>query len=177
MRTILLPLLAGVVFALPLDSARAEVEGLAYILGRWDTDTHFFEDEKWVSSGKTRATVDTKLGNSFYVMRTVVPFPGATFQFEITFSQDRFNGGYRASLLDDLNGYMDVYSGDLVDGVMTLDNVTTGTAFPGEQGEKVYGKIELSALGSGFQLMAYIRNGKGGEFVPYMRIQFSPAQQ
>ena len=155
--------------------AVADIEDIDYVLGRWHAQTDFYQDDIWQSTGTTRALGDTKLGGAYYVLNTTVLFPGDAYAFEVIISEDRFNGGFRAAFFDDRNGYMDVYYGDIQDGVLVMDNLSTGTAFPDGAGGKVYGRVDLSQNERGFVLVAYIADTPDGEWAPYMRVTFEPA--
>ncbi len=123
-------------FSLMLFSSKASAlpTGLEYILGEWTTETQFFDDGNWSEPIADEADSNTHLNNSYIKMNLNVPFPGATFKFEIIVSYDKFNLEYRFALLDDLNGYLDVYSGQMNEAQLILENVKTGTAFPNGEG-------------------------------------------
>lgn len=67
--------------------------------------------------------VDTIVCGSFYRILTLVAFPGAAFQFEMTLSYDKFNDAYRVLLFDDINGYLDLYSGEIINQKPIADNI------------------------------------------------------
>lgn len=76
----------------------AAPSSLNYLIGKWTSTTSFYNEGDWEALQSTRAIADTHLGNSFIRMKVEIPFPGAAFQFEITFSYDKFNEEYRIVL-------------------------------------------------------------------------------
>ena len=116
-------------------NANEKINAIRYIEGNWSVVTRFFEDGKWGTPlTGARAIAQKALGEAFIRMNFRVAFPGATFQYEMTLSYDQFNKVYRLAFLDDVNGYMDVYSGQMTDGLLTVFNTNTGTAFPDGEG-------------------------------------------
>ncbi|NVJ96530.1 MAG: DUF1579 family protein [Alphaproteobacteria bacterium] len=157
--------------------AEDELEAIGYINGRWNAIATYYDTDHWAAPlAPARAVADTVMGGAFIRLQMPVAFPGATFQYEMTFSYDRFNGEYRFGFLDDLNGYLDVYAGQMQEGIVTVLNADTGTAFPDGEGGKVIGKLELGQTDTGFQIMGYISATKDGPFSPYMKLDFSPAE-
>ena len=126
------------------------------------------------SATPVSAVAQSVIGGSFIRLNMPVAFPGATFQFELTLSYDSFNNIFRLVALDDVNGYMDVYSGQLKDGILIVTNNTTGSAFPDGQGGFVYGKLEIRQAKIGFQILGYTSSHINEPFAPYMQLDFSP---
>ena len=177
MKTLLQFLAIAMTMVLLPAAGLAELEGLAYLPGRWAGQVEIHEGGEWKPAGATRATVDTGLGGAFYRLRATIPFPGETYQFEAIFSQDRFNGGYRAVFMDDVHGFMDVYTGDIVDAVLILDNRETGTSYPDGQGGRVYGKVDVGPLDDGFLFVTYISDDPSAGWTPYLQVRFSSLQR
>lgn len=161
----------------PALQAGDSLKAINYMTGRWTVSTSFHGENGWVEpQATTRATADTTLGGSFIRLNMPIPFPEANFQFELTLSYDRFNDAYRLAALDDLNGYLDVYEGQMEGGTLVVTNTGTGTAFPDGQGGKVYGKLEITPTETGFLLLGYTASEKSGPFSPYMKMAFTPAE-
>ena len=93
----------------------------------------------------------------------------------MTLSYDQFNHAYRVVFLDDVNGFMDIYAGQLENEVLIVSNANTGTTFPDGQGGVVIGKLVFEKTHLGFQLNAYTSGSEDGPFDPYMTMGFSPA--
>lgn len=101
----------------------AKINDVKYIEGKFEVVSTLFVDGKWTEpSVKGQAAASRILDHAFIRLSTPVAFPGATFRFEITFSYDRFNRAYRLVLMDDLNGYLDLYSGNIKEGILTVEN-------------------------------------------------------
>lgn len=159
-------------------NANEQIDATRFMEGRWNVVAHFFEDGKWATpKAPELATAERVFGSAFIRMDMPVAFPGTVFQFEITLSYDRFNNAYRLAALDDVNGYMDIYSGQMKDGMLTVTNATTGTAFPDGEGGFVYGKIEIQQTPEGFQFQGYTSSQAQGPFAPYMRLEFTPVAE
>ncbi len=161
------------------DNTNEQFNAIRYVEGPWNVVTTFFEDGKWgTPSPATRTLAESAMGGAFIRLNTPVPFAGATFQFEMfrfemTLSYDRFNHVYRVAFLDDLNGYMDIYTGQIKDGILTIENTNTGTAFPDGNGGFVYGKLEIQPTEDGFSLHAYTSGSVEGPFVAHMKLEFT----
>ena len=80
----------------------------------------------------------------------------------------------RLAILDDVNGFMDIYYGDMEGGILSASNLETGTAFPDGNGGFVFGKLEIEQTSGGFQIRGFISSGKDQPFEPYMSLDFSP---
>ena len=144
-----------------------------YIEGEWDMQVSFYQEGKWVPSGPSvKASSSTLLSNSFIRMNMPVQFGGGLFQFEITVSYDRFNKAYRLILLDDLNSYSDIYSGQIQGDKLSLTNAETTTAFPDGEGGLIYGKLVLYQTEKGFDLKSYLSNDMK-KYDPYMILVFT----
>lgn len=175
-KTLQIFVLTLLVMSTTVVNASEQIDATRFIEGRWDTVTSFFENEKWgTPKASERATAQSVFGSAFIRMEMPVDFSGTVFQFEITLSYDRFNNEYRLAALDDVNGYMDIYSGQMKDGMLTVTNATTGTAFPDGEGGFVYGKIEIQQTKEGFQFRGFTSGNPKGPFAPYMRLDFTPA--
>ena len=173
-------LLVGLLFAVGLfvgGPAHAEsAADFAFLQGVWASKTEFqSDDRKWSSATKTEATGQPILGGAMFVLDTAVPFPGATFVMRMTFAYDRFNKVYRVVVFDDINGYVDVYTGaKSEDGIIVVDNLTSGTAFPDGKGGMVYGRLKLTPGDGVFRIDADISTKVDRDWRPYMRMAFSP---
>lgn len=151
----------------------AKINDVTYIEGKFNVVSTLFVDGKWTQpSVKEKATASKTLNRAFIRLTTPVAFPGATFRFEITLSYDRFNRVYRAVLMDDLNGYLDLYTGDIKDDVLIVKNDGSGTAFPDGSGSYVYGKLEIKKTHNGFEIFALTSSDKL-KYEPYMKLTFS----
>ena len=158
--------------------ANEPFDAIQYVEGQWQVVTTFFEEGKWGTPSPATTTVaERALGGAFIRLNTPIPFPGATFQFEMTLSYDRFNHVYRVAFLDDLNGYMDIYTGQMEDGILTITNTNSGTAFPDGNGGFVYGKLEIQPTKDGFSLHAYTSGSVEGPFASYMKLEFTAAAE
>lgn len=173
-------LLLNPTFAIAADEPAVEqggIERLDFMKGRWNIVAQYYDKDGWGEPLKAeRATADTALGGAFVRLNAPIAFPGATFQFEMTLSYDRFHGNYRFAFLDDLNGYMDIYTGDFVGDTLVVSNAETGTDFPDGNGGVVIGKLEISKLDAGYQLLGHIAGQAEGPYTPYMKLTFTPAQ-
>lgn len=177
MKKILLYLSALFLAFGPVVAADEQLEALSYIEGKWSVTSAFYEEEKWADPmTPMRATADTVLGGSFIRVNAPISFPGGVFQFEMTLSFDKFHGVYRAMFLDDLNGYMDVYVGQLEGGILSVSNAETGSSFPDGQGGIVIGRLDIEKSGDGFVVTSFIASQKGGPYSPYMRLLFVKAE-
>ena len=155
------------------DPAAATPDGLDYMLGKWNATTTFYAEGAWGEPVESRAVVDTHMGGAFIKLSMTVPFPGAAFEFEFFLSYDKFNQVYRLAFLDDLNGYLDIYTGQMQDGILKVDNRNTGTAFPDGKGGHVVGALEFKpTTGGGFSLFAQTGSHASAELQPYMRVEF-----
>ncbi len=161
----------------PVVEAEETLEALSYLEGKWSVTSSFYEEEKWAAPmAPMRATADTVLGGSFIRVNAPVSFPGGVFQFEMTLSFDKFHGVYRAMFLDDLNGYMDVYVGELEGGVLSVSNAETGSSFPDGNGGIVIGRLYIEKSDDGFIVTSFIASQKVGPYSPYMRLLFVKTQ-
>ena len=175
MKTRQILVLTLLVMSTTVVNASEQIDATRYLEGRWNMVANFFEDGKWgTPKAPEIATAKKVFGSAFIRMEMPVAFPGTAFQFEITLSYDRFNNVYRLAALDDVNGYMDIYSGQVNDGMLTLTNATTGTAFPDGEGGFVYGKVEIHQTKEGFQFQGYTSSNPKGPFAPYMKLDFTP---
>lgn len=154
--------------------ANDALDAVSFMEGRWRFVSTFFENGvRGTPQEPKEAVTERTLGDAFIRMNLPVTFPGATFQFEMTLSYDRFNQVYRLAVLDDLNGFMDMYSGQMKNGVLTMTNVETGTAFPDGKGGLVFGKLELHKTADGFQLHGFVSSAPEGPFENYMKMAFT----
>lgn len=154
--------------------AEEGLDALSYMKGQWFASGAFYEEGKLGEpSVKKRATADTVLGGAFIRLDAPINFSGSEFQFEVTFSYDRFHDNYRLVFLDDLNGYIDVYVGTLQDGVLSVSNADTDTHFPDGQGGVVMAKLDIEKSTEGFVLNAFLASAKEGPYTPYMRLEFT----
>lgn len=175
-KTRLLSLLFAVV-SVCSGVARAEsVADFAFIQGIWTSQTEFQTDAGgWSPAVKAEATGQTILGGAMYQLDAVIPFPGASFFMRMTFTYDRFNKVYRVVVLDDINGYADVYYGRRSeDGSIIVDNLKSGTSFPDGEGGLVYGRLTFSPNDGGILFNADIATGEKDDWRPYLRMTFSP---
>ena len=157
-------------------NANNQFEAIKYTKGSWVMQATFFEEGKWATpKSPVSAVADTTLNDAFIRMRVPVEFPDTVFQFEMTLSFDRFNNTYRLAFLDDVNGFMDIYSGTMRDGILTVTNAETGSTFPDGNGGKVIGKLEIQAVDKGFQIRAYTSSKPQGPYTPYMKLDFKSA--
>ncbi|WP_286830777.1 MULTISPECIES: DUF1579 family protein [Kordiimonas] len=173
----LLVIFAGVsVQATDTTSGEDGIDRLSFMEGRWTIVAQYHGEDGWDTPlPAQRATADTVLGKSFVRLNAPVAFPGATFQFEMTLSYDRFHNIYRFAFLDDLNGYMDIYTGGFEGDTLIVTNANTGTDFPDGNGGVVIGKLEIMKTESGYQLLGHISGSKEGPYTPYMKLTFTPA--
>jgi hypothetical protein len=159
-------------------NANDQSAAIDYIDGRWDVVATFFENGQWgAPNAPARAVSERVLGGAFIRLNMPIAFPGQTFQFEMTFSYDRFNNTYRIVALDDVNAYMDVYSGPMKGDILTATNENTGTAFSDGNGGFVFGKIEIQETKNGFQLRAYTSSGAEEPYSSYMKIDFTSLEE
>ena len=134
-----------------LLTAAANANGaddFAFVQGVWSTQTSFVADDgSWSEPVNQIATGQSLMGGNAYELLAAVPFPGTTFTMRFTLGYDRFNEVYRVVVLDDINGFIDVYAGQAdSDGVIVLDNLSTGTGFPDGAGGFVFGRLHFSRL-------------------------------
>lgn len=159
----------------PFTQASMSIDKLDYMLGKFDMTVSFYADGKWQPAEPAiETTVHHVLNKAFIRMELPVLFPGTEtpFQFEITFTYDRFNHEFRIVALDDLNGYLDMYSGQIVNDQLTATNFKTTTGFPDGNGGTVYGRLDLNATKNGFAIDAFTSTGEESPFTPYMKMQF-----
>lgn len=162
-----------------LLSAAAGAEGVedfAFVQGVWSTQTSFVGDDGvWGEPVDQIASGQALMGGNAYQFEAAVPFPGATFMMRFTLSYDRFNEVYRVVVLDDINGYVDVYAGQAsADGGVLLDNLATGTSFPDGEGGFVAGRLHLYPTDTGLELDAEVSTNAGASWSPYMRMVALP---
>jgi hypothetical protein len=157
-----------------VTNASDQVDAIRYIEGRWTMVATFFDEGKWgTPAAPVSAVAQSILGGAFIRINMPVAFPGAIFQFELTLSYDSFNNVYRLAALDDVNGYLDIYSGQMIDKVLMATNNTTGSAFPDGNGGFVYGKLEIQQTEHGFQILGYTSSSNNEPFAPYMKLAFN----
>ncbi len=160
------------------DAAERQ-SALHFLLGSWDAQARFYDGEQdlWVETSATRLTGETIMGGGVVELSGDIAFTGATFRNRLTFSYDPFRQHYRLAVLDDLYHFMDIYSGDVSEnGVLDLDNLTTGSAIPLESG-LMAGRLQfaLHAERPGFTLEAEISTDQGETWDAYMVVDFTPA--
>lgn len=155
-------------------NASDQIEAIRYIEGRWTMVATFFDEGKWGKpAAPVSAVAQSVIGDSFIRLSMPVAFPGAIFQFEMTLSYDSFNNVYRLVALDDVNGYLDVYSGQMKDKILAATNNATGSAFPDGKGGFVYGKLEIQQTEHGFQILGFTSSSIDEPFAPYMKLDFN----
>lgn len=164
----------GLIFGGPAYAQ--SVENLAFLQGVWTSETEFQTDAgEWGPVVSNVATGQPVLGGTMFELDTVVPFPGASFLMRMTFAYDRFNSVYRVAVFDDINGYVDIYSGARSeDGTIVFDNLASGTAFPDGTGGFVFGRLKLVPGVGTFRIDADISTSTDRTWRPYLRMTFSP---
>jgi hypothetical protein len=149
------------------------LDKIRFIEGQWNLHVFFYDEGKWASTGNSvKVKSKTVFNGTFIRINLPIQFTGGMFEFEMTLSYDRFNERYRALLIDDLNGYLDLYSGSLVDNVLTVNNTDSGTQFPVKKKGFVYGKINFIETDNGFTMVSYVSTDKK-TFSPYMQLVFT----
>ena len=168
------------VLALVVASASSaltqDASSFAMTQGVWRVETRFADENgDWGEAATSHATGQTTLGGAFHELDVTVPFPGAVFQMRMSLGYDRFNQRYRVVVLDDLNGYTDLYDGAGEAGaVIRVTNLNSGTGFPTGEGGYVYGRLTFEDTDTGFVIHAETSMDAGESWSPFMRMDFTP---
>jgi len=161
----------------PVVSAFAQgVSGFAMSQGVWSVETRFTDENgEWGEPAASHASGQTTLGGAFHELDVAVPFPGAVFQMRMSLGYDRFNQRYRVVVLDDLNGYTDLYDGEGEAGApIQVTNLNSGTGFPTSEGGYVFGRLTFEDTETGFAILAESAVDGGESWAPFMRMVFEP---
>jgi hypothetical protein len=106
-------------------------------------------------------------------------FDGQHWKFSSTYSYDTFRKEYRAAVNDNINGYMDFYSGSFSDASgLVITNTRNGTMFPDENTGKTLAFRMSFKPGTKdhFTLSVDISFDAGESWLPYIKAEYKRAE-
>lgn len=171
--------LVGALFLSLVQTAAGRAQdasNFAMTQGVWSVEIRFAgENGEWDEPVASNASGQTTLGGAFHELDVAVPFPGAVFQMRMSLGYDRFNQRYRVVVLDDLNGYTDLYDGAAESGApIQVTNLNSGTGFPTAVGGYVFGRLTFEDTETGFVILSESSMDGGESWSPFMRMAFEP---
>lgn len=104
---------------------------LSGLTGEWELQTLYSADEgkNWQDMGKVLIEIGYDQ-RELMIYERPIKANEKGFNMVSYVTYDQYRNVFRKAAIDDVWGIMDIYSGEIVDGVLVLTNLEAGTLFP-----------------------------------------------
>ncbi len=117
---------------------------LSDLLGLWEvTPTQQGPDGKWVERPTTLLEVEPALGGKFVREGGELDLAAGRLEAEMLIGWDPFQEVYRVAWNDSLAGLADIYEGQIIDRVLVIDNLESGTFWRTPDGVRFAFRLEI----------------------------------
>lgn len=148
----------------------ALLEGLE---GRWSMTAFMTSDggDSWSQLSQTTVTIQYIHNNM--VLKEEVENPASdAFNMLSFITWDQYRSVYRKAAIDDYWGIMDIYSGDIDDNRLVLDNLESGTFFPVESGQWRSFRLSIDLSGDERTMLVEASDDGGANWEPAFRSEY-----
>jgi len=160
MRKIALLSALVVAFASPMTASHANdipdtaivpteaMSALKGMLGKWSVKTEMINPEgAWATQGSDSVSIKARLNNMLFAETHTERLSGQSLVVETDYSYDQYRQVYRARAMDDTFGLMDIYEGNLENGILVLTNIRAGTSFPLDETRQMNFRLTVPVTG------------------------------
>ncbi len=133
------------------ESAKTPAEAmgkLSGMLGEWILTSEVMTEEgEWAPTATDRVSVTASLNNLLFTEHHKERMNGEGFVVETDFTFDQIRSVYRAAVVDDTWGLMDIYEGELEGETLVLTNMRAGTDFELQDGRRMNFRLTIPVAG------------------------------
>lgn len=107
------------------------MQKLSPLVGVWSLSMEYSPDNgvTWQKAPRSQVELSFQL-KQLIIGERPLDDAAATFQTRSFYSYDQYRKTYRIAVMDDTWGLMDIYEGNVTDGVLVATNLKAGTFFP-----------------------------------------------
>jgi len=169
--------ISSVVFAEEVaETARAPHESMKKIrgmLGEWTAITEMITQEgDWIEQKTDHVAIKSELDGLLFAEQHLARISGEGFYITTDLSYDQYRETYRVSAIGNGWGIMDIYEGQLDNGILDLNNIRAGTSFPLEDGREMFFRLLIPVDGDRRVMDIDMSLDEGETWSPFYRVTY-----
>ena len=161
------------------ESAKAPAEAMAKLsgmLGEWMLTSEVMTEEgDWATTATDRVSITAGLNNLLFAEHLQERLDGGGFVIETDFTFDQIRKVYRAAVVDDTWGLMDIYEGELEGETLVMTNMRAGTDFELQDGRRMNFRLSIPVAGDNRVVMIDQSVDSGETWAPFYRLTYKRA--
>ncbi len=151
---------------IPTQSAipHTEMQKLSSMVGNWSLSMEYSPDDgaSWQKAPQSQVEFSYQL-KQLVIGERPTDDAGVTFQTASFYSYDQYRKTYRIAVMDDTWGLMDIYEGNVTDGVLVATNLNSGTVFPIDEKTSRAFRLKINLSNSQERLVEIDKSDDGGK--------------
>ncbi len=142
----------------------AAMQKLAPMVGTWSLTMEYSPDDgaTWQTAPRSEVEFSYQMKNLVIGERPLNE-SSTTFQTASFYSYDQYRNTYRIAVLDDTWGIMDIYEGNIENGVLVATNLKAGTLFPVSESLSRAFRLNIAISDSTERRMKIEKSDDGGK--------------
>lgn len=142
----------------------AEMQKLAPMVGTWTLAMEYSPDDgaTWQKAPSSEVQFSYQMKN-LILGEKPLDESSVTFQTASFYSYDQYRKTYRIAVLDDTWGIMDIYEGNIENGILVATNLKAGTTFPMSETVSRAFRLNITIADSTERKMIIEKSDDGGK--------------